>query len=92
VDDVLTKENSVDEKRRGEIALKLIAAQLMKKSMPAPNDFGRDLGNAAAEIGEPLQDLRDFYQSLLPRMIGKMLGCSEVSVTVTKQPEAKVEG
>ena len=70
----------MDEKRRGEIAIKLVEAMMMKRQMPAPNDFMRELGNVAKEIGEDTETLKQFYETLLPKMIGRMLGRKSVSL------------
>jgi hypothetical protein len=73
----------MDDKRRGEIALMLVERELMKERLHAPNDFHRIIGNIAKEIGIDSQELLDFYQSMLPKMIGMMLGDRKaVSITI----------
>ena len=71
----------MDEKRKGEIALKILETMLMKRQIPAPNDFMRELGNVAKEIGEDTETLKQFYEALLPKMLGRMLGRKSVSMT-----------
>ncbi len=73
----------MDEKRRGEIALKLIESQMMKKQLPAASDFNRELGNAAKDIGEDAETLKQFYEFLLPKVIGRMLGRRSVSLATS---------
>ena len=70
----------MDKQRQGEIALKLIELKMMKSPMPAPNDFMRELGNVAKDIGEDVETMREFYEAMLPKMIGRMLKCSSVSL------------
>lgn len=74
-------QNGMSEKRMGEIALMLVKHRLMKSALPAPNDFRREIGNVAKEIGVDQTDLLMLYEVLLPEIIGKMLGYERVSMT-----------
>lgn len=69
----------MDEKRQGEIALKLVKQRLMKGGLPG-DGFQRELGNIAKEIDVPIGELRDFYEALLPMLIGSLLGRKKVSL------------
>ena len=73
----------MNEQRQGQIALKLVERQMMKSQMPAPNDFMRELGNVAKDIGEDVETMREFYETMLPKMIGRMLKRSSVSLTTS---------
>ena len=72
----------MDEKRLGEIALKIVKQQLRKVGLRGEN-FNREMGNAAKDIGIPKDELRSFYESLLPEILGEMLGRKSVSL-ITK--------
>lgn len=70
----------MNEQHQGQIALKLVERQMMKNQMLAPNDFMRELGNIAKDIGEDVETMREFYEAMLPKMIGRMLKRSNVSI------------
>lgn len=74
----------MDEKRQGEIALKLVQNKIIKSEMPSAANFLRELGNIAKEIGEETDTMKVFYESaILPKLIGTMLG--RVGVTITSK-------
>ena len=70
----------LSKERLGEIALKLVKAHAMKRELPAPEDFRRDVGSAAKEIGEDTDTLIVFVEAIMPELIGKMLGRKSVSL------------
>jgi hypothetical protein len=67
--------------RQQEIALKLVEAMLIKKGITNITDFRREAGNIAKEIGIELPELIKFYEAMLPKVIGRMLGYGTVSLT-----------
>ena len=69
----------MDEKRLGEIALKIVKHKLHKSGLPG-DGFQRDLGNSAKEIGISVEELRQFYETLLPEILGRLLGRTNVSL------------
>ena len=69
----------MDDKRRGEIALKLIQHQLQKKGLPG-DSFARDLGNISKETDIHTDELREFYATLLPDFIRSTLGYKNVTL------------
>ena len=72
----------MDEKRLGEIALLMVKQQLRKVGLRGEN-FNREMGNAAKDIGIPIEELRGFYETLLPEILGEMLGRKSVTL-ITK--------
>ncbi len=73
----------MSKERQGEIALALIEHRLKKQPMPAPADFRRELGNLSKDIGVSADDLVMFYETILPKLLGTMLGRSKVSLTTS---------
>jgi hypothetical protein len=69
--------------RMGEIALKMVKRQAMDREFPSPNDFRREIGNYAKDIDETTETLVDFFEAILPDILGKMLGRKSVSITTT---------
>lgn len=72
----------MNEKRQGEIALKIVKHKLFKNGLPG-DGFQRDLGNAAKEIGISVEELRQFYETILPEILGRLLGRKSVSLTTS---------
>ncbi|HVV39254.1 MAG TPA: hypothetical protein VHD31_02915 [Candidatus Paceibacterota bacterium] len=73
----------MDDKRKGEIALKLVEYRFLSTPMPTPNNFNRELGNIAKDAGVDLNELRDFYADILPKLVGKMFNKNSVSITMS---------
>ncbi len=73
---VLSKE------RQGEIALLLIKAQMSRKSIPAPTEIKRELGNIAKEIGIELNELIDFAKPIYEEALNK--GFMKFTIVRTK--------
>ena len=72
----------MDEKRLGEISLLMVKQQLRKVGLRGEN-FNREMGNAAKDTGIPIEELRCFYETLLPEILGEMLGRKSVTL-ITK--------
>ena len=77
----------MDHARRNEIAYLLLVHQMMKKALPAPNDFRREMGNQAKEIGVELEELMQFFLGIFPKLIGRMVGAENVSLTTNRRSE-----
>lgn len=68
------------EERRKEIALLLIEARIAERGIPGVNELGRDVGNAAKAIGIETHELMAFYQTFVPKVLGKIFRYNRVSV------------
>ena len=77
---------ALSKERQGEIALMLIKAQLNSKSMPAPRDLKRELGNIAKEIGINLDELIEFAKPLYEEVISQGFG----KITITPKNSFKI--
>lgn len=71
----------MSESRKRDIALRMVEHVMLRRQLPAPNDFMREIGNTAKDIGVDIETLKKFYEALLPKIIGRMLGRKNVSVT-----------
>lgn len=69
----------MNERRQGEIALLLVKHRIIKKGLPG-DGFQRDLGNVAKDMGIDVEELRQFYESLLPEMLSHLLGRKSVTL------------
>jgi hypothetical protein len=76
------KEKDMDEKRQGEIALKVVKQKLFKSGLPGDGSQ-RELGNIAKELGIELEELKQFYEAILPEFLGRILGRKKVSLTTS---------
>jgi len=70
-----------EERRRGEIALLMVKHRIFKQGIPG-DGFHRDLGNMAKEIGIRPEEMQDFYESILPEVIGKLFRRKKVGITM----------
>ncbi len=71
----------MSKERQGEIAL-VVVKKIMAKHGLKGDYFRRDLGNEAKELGIPVEELSEFYITLLPEMLSSMLGVDHVGLTI----------
>ena len=71
----------MSKERQGEIALLAVKKTLAKNGLKGDH-FRRDLGNEAKELGVSVEELTEFYRSLLPEILGSMLGVGQVGLTI----------
>jgi len=76
---------SMTEDRRKEIALKIVEQLATEKGIPGGDQLRRDLGNMAKNIGVQTEELMGFYESLLPKVIGRIFGYQQVGLTTSKK-------
>ena len=69
------------EKRKGEIALMLIEKQILDRGIPSPDTLKREVGNKAAEIKVSTEELMEFYELFVPKILGRAFGWSSVGIT-----------
>ncbi len=82
--------SNMSEDRRKEIALLIVEQLSIERGIPGADVMKRDIGNQAQKIGVSTQELMDFYESLLPRVIARMFGYNHVSLN-TIGPGKKFE-
>jgi len=62
----------LDEKRKGEIALAIMKYDLTQNDIKLnANDINRRLGNAAKATGIPIEELKEFAQSIVQELVDK---------------------
>jgi len=72
-------QSQLSEEEMGRIALKLlIRAMAKKKEIPDLNHRRRECPVIAKEIGEELDDQQEFIKSIIPSVIGHIVGCRKV--------------
>lgn len=72
-------ETQMDEKRLGEIALLIVKEGMFKSGLPG-DGFTRELDNAAKTMGITFEELRQFYEALLPEVLSRLLGRESVTL------------
>lgn len=70
----------MDENRQGQIALKLLKNHLRARGLPGADGFKHDLEKSSKEIGIDKEELRKFYEALLPEVLGDMLDRKKVTL------------
>ena len=58
----------MDEKRKGEIALKLVGYYLRKRGVHLSSETKRELPNVAKDSGVPVEELKRFLRPLFDEM------------------------
>ncbi len=64
----------MDEKRKGEIALKFVKYLMHKRGVHLTPSFKRELGDIAKAIGVPLEELNRFAKELVQESVEKTFG------------------
>lgn len=59
-------------KRAEEIAKRLAERELLRRGIPDPEEFKRDVAQLAQDIDVPVEELKEFSELLMPRLIGKI--------------------
>ena len=70
---------TMDETRMGKIALKLVLYRMRKTGLQI-DEFNRELGNLAKATSIPIEEPRQFFEAILPELLGQMLGRKSVSL------------
>ncbi|MFQ5661972.1 MAG: hypothetical protein ACE5F2_01840 [Candidatus Paceibacteria bacterium] len=58
----------MDEKRKGEIALKALKFKLGKEGVKLTKGLNRELGNVSREMGVSVDELEQFFRELIQEM------------------------
>ncbi|HRH27127.1 MAG TPA: hypothetical protein PLZ99_03165 [Parcubacteria group bacterium] len=77
---------AMTEQRRMEIALLLVEQKILDTGLVGGGGdrLKRDLGNLGPRIGVSTDELLAFYETFLPKIIGKTFGYSQVSLVTKK--------
>jgi len=79
--DMVCSSKTLDEKAFGRIALKLLIGELVdQQKIPSLEKRRRDAPNMAKMIGEDPEDVREFFRSITPSIVGRITGCQHVSM------------
>lgn len=68
----------LDERRQGEIALKILRYMLRREGVRLSPDRMRDLGNLSKEIGVPIEELKQFAKPLVQELVDDCFAESRV--------------
>lgn len=80
-----TMSNKLTDSDMGRIGLTILVRMIAKNDkyfaeMTNQETVRRNLPNLARELGENLEDIRGFYDEILPRVIGRRTGHQQVSL------------
>lgn len=78
-------DNMMNEDRRKEIALMVVEQIAVERGIPATDKLKRDLGNLAGKIGVQTEELMEFYQSITPKILGRIFGYQKVSINMSEK-------
>lgn len=70
---------AMTEQRRQEIALMIVEQKAFEMGISSDN-LKRDMGNLGQKIGVSTEELTQFYESMVPRIYGRIFGYTEVSI------------
>jgi len=73
------------EDRRKEIALKVVEQMVMENGIRGVQQARQDLGNQAKKIGITTEEAFEFYESFVPKFLGRVFGYSHVGLTTSKK-------
>lgn len=74
VESILDPLKTMDEKRKGEIALALLKYKIGREGIRLTPDTKRELGNVAKTIGIPLEELKEFGKILVGELLEETFG------------------
>jgi len=66
-----------DPKRQGEIALKVVKHLMRKRGVTLSQNNMREFGNAAKEIGVPVEELKQFAQPLVQELLDECFSAKQ---------------
>jgi len=69
--------------RRREIALLIVENMVMERGIPNPQTIRQEVGNLAKKLNLKTEELMDFYSVFVPKLLGKVFGCQNVSLTMS---------
>lgn len=72
-------EDSMDPKRRGEIAILFVKETLRKENFRLSRETMRELGNVAKKIGVSTEELKTFFEPLVREMVNEMFSSFPLS-------------
>ena len=81
---------SMTDNRRKEIALKYVENQILERGIPGKDSLRRELGNEAKRLDISTDELLEFYQSFVPKLLGNIFGYSKVSLEMS-EPQSRVK-
>ena len=69
--------------REGQIASYIIEHKLYKGGLPG-DGFNRELGNLSKRQGVDIEELRQFFEAILPKFLARTLGRKSITLNVGK--------
>lgn len=82
---------NMTEDRRKEIALLIVEQMAIERGVPGSEVFKRDIGNTAQKIEVPTHELMTFYESMVPKVLGRVFGYQVVSLTMSEPRKKKFD-
>lgn len=79
------------EERRKEIALKIVEQLAIEKGVPSGDAFKRDVGNLAHKLDLPTEEIMAFYETFVPKVLGRVFGYQHVSLNMSEPSKKKFE-
>jgi len=71
----------MEKQRQMEIALMIVEQKVAHSGIPGVDTLEREMGNMAQKLDLTVEELMQLYESLMPKIIARTFGYSEVSIT-----------